>query len=69
MKTYPPKRKDPKGNMAIITLLITFNSRPAPLGNGNTYFVGRVLKCRAKPPLIEVLKLRYEILPCEPSST
>ena len=56
------------GRMAIITLLITFNSRPAPLGTGNTYCVGCVLKMSGKTSS-EVLKLRYEIWPCEPSST
>ena len=34
--------------MAIITLLITFNSRRAPLGTYNTYCVGRVLKMSGK---------------------
>ena len=36
------------GRMAIITFLITFNSRPAPLGTGNTYCVWRVLKMSGK---------------------
>ena len=44
------------GRMAIITLLITINSRPAPLGTGNTYCVGRVLKMSGKTSSVGGIK-------------
>ena len=44
------------GRMAIVTLLITFNSRPAPLGTGNNYCVGRILKMPGKTSSVGGIK-------------